>query len=89
MEHGRSQKSKQINQNFMKVFDVVDVILTSQVTMSHRINNIASENYRITSPSNHCCQISIIVGERPGILVTIHFFRSLRQERVHANTFLH
>ena len=58
MEHGRSQKPKQINQNFMKVFDVVDVILTSQVTMSHRINNIASENYRITSPSNYVAKLA-------------------------------
>ena len=32
--------------------------------------NIASENitnYRVTSPSNHFCQIPILAGERPGI----------------------
>ena len=32
---------------------------------SHKKINIASENYRVTFPSNHCCQISIIVELRP------------------------
>ena len=36
--------------------------------------NIASEdfiNYRVTSQSNHCCQIRILFGERPGISIII------------------
>ena len=37
---------------------------------SFREINIASEkiiNYKVTSPSYHCCQICILAGERPGI----------------------
>ena len=60
---------KQVPQNFMKAFNVDDVMLTSQLMMLYRKVNITSENiinYRATSPSNHCCRISIIVQERPG-----------------------
>ena len=42
--------------NFMKVFNVNYFTLTSQLKMSCRKINIASEkviNYRATSPSNH------------------------------------
>ena len=45
--------------------------------MSYRKYNIANEktiNYRVTFPcNNHCCQINIIVQERPEIFVIIHF----------------
>ena len=73
---GHSQNLKQAPQNFLKAFNAYDVTLTSQLMTSYRKTKIASEkiiSYRVTSPSNHCCQISIIVRERPGILVTIHF----------------
>ena len=74
-------------QNLMKTFwwrlMTDDVTLTSQLTMSYRKINIAGEkiiNYRVSSPRNHCCcQINIIVRERPGILVIIHFFLFLRR----------
>ena len=44
---------------------------------SYRKINIASENdinYRVTSQSNHFCQISIVDRERLGISVMIQFF---------------
>ena len=89
MKQRRSQNLKQAPQNFVKVFNVDYVILTSQLMTSHNKFNISSENYRVTSPSNHCCQISIMIGERPGILVTIHCHLSLRKKRVHIYVFLH
>ena len=59
---------------------------------SYRKINIASEkvvNYRVTSPSNHFCQIRIVAGERPGISVIICCFLLVNQEYVHVNVFLH
>ena len=71
------QNLKQTPENFLKTFNVEEVALTSHLMKTYREINIASEkiiNYRVTSPSNHhCCQINIIVRERPGILVIIHF----------------
>ena len=80
---GCSQNLKQVPQNFMEAFNVDDVTLTFQLMTSYRKINIARENivnYRVTSPSNHCCQISFIVWERPRILVIIHFFVFLRHQ---------
>ena len=54
--------------------------------------NIASENitnYRVTSPSDHYCQILILAGERPRISFIICCFLFVRQEHVHFNVFLH
>ena len=45
-------------------------------------------NYRVTSPSNHFCQICVLAGERPGISVIISCFLFVRQEGVHVNVFL-
>ena len=48
---------------------------------SYRKINIASEKiiiYIVTSLSNHCCQIFIIIQEKREILVIIHFFLFLR-----------
>ena len=56
--------------------------------MSHR-GTLASEkiiNYRVTSPSNHFCQIRILAGKRPEISVII-IFLFVRQE--HVQCFLH
>ena len=42
---------------------------------SYRKINIASEkiiNYRVTSPSNHCCQINIRAQEIPGKTLNRH-----------------
>ena len=61
---GDSQNIKQVSQNFMKALNVDDASLTSQLMTSYRKINITSEkiiNYSVTSPSNHCCQISILV----------------------------
>ena len=77
---GRSQNLKQVPQNFMKAFNVDDIILIYQLLASYKKINIASEeiiNYRVTSQSHNCCQISIIVRERTGISV-IFFFLFLR-----------
>ena len=66
----------------MKVFNVDgDVTLTFQLMTSYRKINIASEKiiiYIVTSLSNHCCQIFIIIQEKPEISVIIHFFLFLR-----------
>ena len=65
----------------MKALNLDDVTLTSQIMTSYRKIKITSEkivNYRVTSPSNHCCQISFIVRERPGISAMMHFFLFLR-----------
>ena len=78
---GRSQNLKQVSQIFTKAFNVDDGTLTFQLMTLNRKINIASEkiiNYRVTSQSNNCCQISIIVWERLGISVMIHFFLFLR-----------
>ena len=59
---------------------------------SYRKISIASEkiiNYRATSPSNHYCEIRVLAGEMPGILIIICCYLFLRQERAHANIFLH
>ena len=76
------QNLKQVPQNFVRTFNVEDVTLTSHLMTSYRRINIASEkniNYRVTSPSSHhCCKINIIVRERSGILVIIHFTHFLR-----------
>ena len=61
---------KQVPQNFMKAFNVDDITLTSHLMTSYRKINITSKkivNYRVTSPSNHYCQVSFIFRER-------HFF---------------
>ena len=82
-EQGRSQNFKQVPQNFMKIFNVDDVTLTSQIMTSYRKINIASEkiiNYRFTYPSNHCCQIHILAGERPGITLIICCFLFLSKD---------
>ena len=54
-------------------------------------NNFASKkiiNYRVTSPSNHYCQIHILAGERPGISLIIYCFLFVRQEqRRHSKIF--
>ena len=66
----------------MKGFNVDDdVTLTFQLMTSYRKINIASEKiiiYIVTSLSNHCCQIFIIIQEKPEISVIIHFFLFLR-----------
>ena len=79
LPQGRSQNLKQVPQNFMKTFNVGGVTLTSQLMTSYSKKiNMASEkiiNYEVTSPSNHrCCQINIIVWERAGVSLIIHFF---------------
>ena len=52
--------------------------------MSYRKINAASEkiiNCRVTYPSNHCCQIRILAGERPGICTSNHMFgRAIRDK---------
>ena len=61
----------------MKGFNVNDVTLTFQLMTSNRKINIAIEkiiNYIVTSLGNHCCQIFMIVREKPEISVIIHFF---------------
>ena len=61
----------------MKAFNVDDITLTPHQMTLYRKIDITSEkviSYRVTSPSKHCCQISIIVSERPGIFVIIHCF---------------
>ena len=66
----------------MKAFNVDDATLTSQLMTLYRKIVIASEkiiNYRATSLSNYCCQISFIVRERPRISVIIHVFLFLRR----------
>ena len=66
---GRRENLKHVPQNFSKVFNIDDVSLTWQLMASYRKINIASQkivNYRVTSPSNHCCQTSIEVRERSG-----------------------
>ena len=58
----------------------------------HRKINIASEKIRHAEsyfPSNHCCQVSIKAGQRPGNPVIIHCFLFLRQERVHVSISLY
>ena len=62
----------------MKVYNIDDVTLRSQIDVI---------DYRVTSPSDHCCEIRILAREKPGILVIICGF--LRQNRVHINIFLH
>ena len=87
-DQGRSQNFKQVYPSFMKVFNIDDVTLTSQIKKSYRKINIANEkiiNYRVTFPSIHCCQICILAGERPGISFIICCFLFLRQEHVHVN----
>ena len=72
---------KQVPQNFMKAFNVDDIIVTPQLLTSYKKINIVSEkiiNYRVTSQSHNCCQISIIVREGPGILVIYIFFFFLK-----------
>ena len=66
-----------------KINNVDDVTVTSQLMVSYRKINITREkiiDYRVTSPSNHCCQINIIVQERPGISVIMHLFLFLRRQ---------
>ena len=78
---GPSLNLKQLPQKSMKAFSVDDITASSKVMTPYRKINIAREkiiNYRVTSPSNYSCQIRIAVQERPGILVTIHFFLFVR-----------
>ena len=59
-----------ITSKFHEYVNIDDVILSSQVMTSYVNINVVSEsiiNYRVTSPSNHCCQISILAGERSAI----------------------
>ena len=74
---------KQVPQNFIKTFCVDDVTLTApanDVIQEINIKNEKIKNYRVSPPNNHhCCQINIIVRERPGIWVIIHFFLFLRR----------
>ena len=77
LRQGWCQNLKQVPQNFMKTFNADDVTLAFQLMASYKKINIASEkiiNYRVTSASNNCCQISFIVPERLEISVIIHFF---------------
>ena len=58
LEQGHSQNQKQGHENFMQVFIVDDVTMTSQIMTSYWKISIASEkiiNDRVTFPSNHCC----------------------------------
>ena len=74
----------------MKVYNIDDVTLRSQIMTTYRKVKIAIEkiiDYRVTSPSDHCCEIRILAREKPGILVIICGFQ--RQNRVHINIFLH
>ena len=74
---GGRQNLKQVPHNFIKVFYVDDVTLSSYIMTSKRKVNIASEtirNYRVSSSSNLLCQIYILAGERPGISVIIWYF---------------
>ena len=77
---GSSQNLKQVPEHFIEAFNVDAITLTYQLLTSYRMINIASENInqRVTYPSNHCCQISLTVRERPGISVIIPFFLFLR-----------
>ena len=81
---GHSQNLKQVPQNFTKNVCIDDVTPTFQLMTWYRKINIVSKkiiNYRVSSPSTHqYCQINIIVPERPGILVIIHFFCLLRRQ---------
>ena len=73
----RSQNSKQVPQNFMKVFNIDGAASVLRLMTSYRRLDIASEkevNWRVASLTNQSCQISIIVEERLVILVIIHFF---------------
>ena len=57
---------------------------------SYKAINITGEkiiNYRVTSPSNHCCQIPIQAAEKSGISVIICCL-FLREERAHVIFFL-
>ena len=70
------KKAKQ--KKYIKVFNVDNVTLKSQIMTSHRKINTTSKkiiNYRVTSPSNNFCQIYIIAvaAERPGISVLCCF----------------
>ena len=59
-----------ITSKFHEYVNIDDVILSSQVMTSYMNINVVSEsiiNYRVTSPSNHCCQISILAVERSAI----------------------
>ena len=72
----------------MKVFNVDNITMTSQIMPSYKKINIASEkilNYRVTSPNNHCCLLSNSI--LAGISVIICCFLFLRKERVHVNIF--
>ena len=44
MNQGRSQKLKQVPQNFMKSFNIDDVTLTSQLRKSYRKINIKKDH---------------------------------------------
>ena len=63
----------------LKVFNVDGVTLTSEIMMLYKKINIESKkiiNFRVTSLSNYCCQNSILVRGRPGILVIFICFLS-------------
>ena len=67
---------KKRKKKYIKVFNVDDVPLKSQIMTSYSKINMASKkiiNYRVTFPSNHFCQIHIIAAERPGISVLCCF----------------
>ena len=70
----RSQNLKQVPQ---KAFNVGSFTLTSQLIISYwkiMIVGKKTKNYRVTFPSNHCCQTSFIVRERPGSSIIKNLF---------------
>ena len=68
----------------MKIFNAEYVTLTFHQMTSYRKINIACQkiiSYRVISTTNHhCCQINIIVRERPRILFIIRFSLFLRHQ---------
>ena len=66
---GAWSKFEKVPRNFMKVLNVDDATLKSQLMTPYRKIDIVREkiNYSVTSPSNHFCQINIIYRERPDI----------------------
>ena len=69
----RQRRSQNLKQVLQNIFKVLSGKLRSQ-----------AKRLKI----NHCCQIRILGGERPRILVIICCFLFVRQDRVHINAFL-
>lgn len=61
----------------IKVLNVDEVTLTSNIILSYTNIGAASErviDHEVTSPSDHCHEISILAGQRPGISVYVVLF---------------